>query len=109
MTTVGLGRTIGGRPRTVEVVVELGAPGAAPPSSSGPPVTELDATLGLRVLGQTAVHDLAWTSAATTEPELTLEFPSVDIPAGIHNLVVGLVVRGRAGGAAPTIRDVRVA
>ena len=60
-------------------------------------------------LGQTAVHDLARTSAATTEPELTLEFPSVDIPAGIHNLVVGLVVRGRAGGAAPTIRDVRVA
>ena len=68
-TTVGLGRTIGGRPRTVEVVVELGAPGAAPPSSSGPPVTELDATLGLRALGQTAVQDLARTSAATTEPE----------------------------------------
>jgi hypothetical protein len=108
-TTVGLGRTIGGRPRTVEIVVELGIPGAAPPSSSGPPVIELDATLGLRALGQTAVQDLARTSAATTEPELTLEFPSVDIPAGIHNLVVELAVRGRAEGAAPTVRDVRVA
>lgn len=108
-TTVGLGRTIGGRPRTVAVVVELGAPGAAPPSSSGPPVTELDATLGLRALGQTAVQDLARTSAATTEPELTLEFPGVEIPAGVHNLVVELVVRGRTGGAAPTVRDVRVA
>jgi hypothetical protein len=108
-TTIGLGRTIGGRPRTVEIVVELGTPGAAPPSSSGPPVIELDATLGLRALGQTAVQDLARTSAATTEPELTLEFPSVDIPAGIHNLVVELAVRGRAEGAAPTVRDVRVA
>ena len=108
-TTVGLGRTIGGGPRTVEVVVELGAPGAAPPSSPGPPVTELDATLGLRELGQTAVHGLARTSAATTEPELTLEFPGVDIPAGVHNLVVELVVRGRAGGAPPTVRDIRVA
>jgi hypothetical protein len=108
-TTVGLGRLIGGRPRTVEIVVELGAPGAAPPSSSGPPVIELDATLGLRALGQNAVQDLARTSAATTEPELTLEFPSVDIPAGIHNLVVELAVRGRAECAAPTVRDVRVA
>jgi len=108
-TTVALGRTIGGRSRTVEVVVELGPPGAAPASSSGPPVTELDATLGLRALGQTAVQDLARTSTATTEPELTLEFPSVDIPAGVHNLVVELAVRGRAGGAPPTVRDVRVA
>jgi hypothetical protein len=88
-------------------VVELGAPGAASPSSAGPPVTELDATLGLRALGQTAVHDLARTSAATTEPELTLEFPSVDIPAGVHNLVVELAVRGRAEGAAPTERSER--
>ena len=108
-TTVGIGRTIGGRQRTIEIVVELRAPGAAPPSSSGPPAIELDATLGLRALGQAAVQDLARASATTTEPELTLEFPSVNIPAGIHNLEVELAVRGPAEGAAPTVRDVRVA
>jgi len=63
---------------------------------------------GLRALGQTAVQDLARTSAATTEPELTLEFPNVDIPPGIHNLVVDLVVTS-AKDSAPIIRDVRVA
>jgi len=107
-TTFGLGRTIGGQRRTVEVVVGLSDTGS-PPSSADQPVTELDATLGLRALGQTSVHDLARTSAATTDPELTLEFPSLDIPPGIHNLVVDLVVKGAAGGSAPTIRDVRVA
>jgi hypothetical protein len=107
-TTFGLGRTIGGRRRTVEVVVGLNDTGAALTSSADQPVIELDATLGLRALGQTAVQDLARTSAATTEPELTLEFPNVDIPPGIHNLVVDLVVTS-AKDSAPIIRDVRVA
>jgi hypothetical protein len=108
-STFGLGRTIGGRRRTVEVVVGFDDTGAALPSSGDQPVTELDATLGLRALGQSTVKDLARTSAATTQPELTLEFPSVDIPPGIHNLVVDLVVKRAAGGAAPIVRDVRVA
>jgi hypothetical protein len=108
-TTFGLGRTIGGRRRTVEVVVGLDDTGAATPSGADQAVTELDATLGLRALGQTSVKDLARTSAATTQPELTLEFPSVDIPPGVHNLVVDLVVKSAAGASAPTIRDVRVA
>jgi hypothetical protein len=90
-------------------VVGLDDTGAATPSGADQAVTELDATLGLRALGQTSVKDLARTSAATTQPELTLEFPSVDIPPGVHNLVVDLVVKSAAGASAPTIRDVRVA
>jgi hypothetical protein len=103
-STVTLGRTIGGGRRTVDFVVELAKTGKKRAS-----VRTLDAQLGLRALGQSSVKELARTSATTAERELTLEFAGVDIPPGVHNLVVELLVDGQVDGTPPTVRDVRVA
>jgi len=104
-TTVALGRTVGGGRRTVDFVVELPKVGKPKRATA----RRLDAQLGLRALGQTAVHELARTSATTAERELTLEFAGVDIPTGVHNLVVELLVEGQADDVPPTVREVRVA
>jgi hypothetical protein len=99
--TLDLGRVIGGRRRSVEVVVGL--------DGSGDRATHCTGSLAVRRLGDASAQVVARSSAATTGPELTLRFPDVEIPAGVHHLALQLDIRGRSAGLMPELRDLCVA
>jgi hypothetical protein len=96
-----LGRVIGGRRCSVEVVLGLDGPGE--------PATHCTGSLAVRRLGDTSTQVVARSAAATTGQELTLRFPDVELPAGVHHLALQLDVRGRSAGLPPELRDLRVA